>query len=72
MKKKEELKMINKSSMKINAADTVSNFTEGIRTFLQNYDPEEWRQATDCLQKTFLHTSEFVLEIMFGEIGWND
>jgi len=63
--------MTDKIGMKISAADTVSNFTEGIRTFLQNYDPEEWRQATDCLQKTFLHTSEYVLELMFDEIGWD-
>ena len=65
------IKMTDKIGMKISAADTVSNFTEGIRTFLQNYDPEEWRQATDCLQKTFLHTSEYVLELMFDEIGWD-
>jgi len=32
--------MTNKISMKINAADTVSNFTESMRTFLQNYDPK--------------------------------
>ena len=63
--------MTNKISMKINAADTVSNFTEGMRTFLQNYDPKQWCQAMNCLQKTFLHTSESVLEIMFDEIGWD-